>query len=337
MKHKLFALSFIILTQMILPALGSAVCAAGFESEFAEITDRIKKDESVSVAPIYDEKSGDITSLGDHWRTQITARLSDEGIIVKTRKDLGLLQEELDMYGSGNIDVLAHAGSDVVLMGTYTIFRKDTFFGEESMIHLVVKALRARDGTVIGTIICDEPLPSGWEKDASFIKGNVYNRAIEAISPRAGTGNKPVIKARLDRNPACYPPGMPAKIFVETEPGVHLYILGVAADYTVCLFYPNMKMPDQSLPTAHFCFPPQTLDEDLQLVFYPLKENEPCQESIKVIASRKPIDFSFLPVPENQVYAGAKGGDMKKVLKALGEAKEWNDIILSYWVGPECK
>ncbi len=71
-------------------------------------------------------------------------------------------------------------------------------------------------------------------------------------------------------------------------------------------------------------------------MFYPLKDDELCHESIKVIVSRKPIDFSFLPVPEDQVYAGASGGDMKKVLEALRAATDWNETVLSYWVGPGC-
>ncbi len=100
----------------------------------------------------------------------------------------------------------------------------------------------------VKTVICRENLFPGWERQESLKKGNVYHRGIQAIAPDPRFRNRPKIKARMDRKPACYSPGMPAVIAVETEPGVHLYILGVAADHTVALFYPNGRMSDQPLP-----------------------------------------------------------------------------------------
>ncbi|EFK11047.1 conserved hypothetical protein [delta proteobacterium NaphS2] len=308
-----------------------------FEAQIEKITERMRKGESAAVSPIYEEKSGDITALGDRWRTRVEACLSDHGVVVKTRKDLGLLQDEMEMFGSGARSILDHAEADVVATGTYVVEYRTVGSGKKPEIHLVIKALRVRDGTVVGTIIYREGLSAGWEHQASLKKGNVYHRGIEAIAPDARSQNRPEIKARMDRKPPCYPPGVPAVISVETEPGVHLYILGVAADYTVSLFYPNRRTRDQPLPSGTFRFPPPALAGDVQLVFYPLKQDELCHESIKIIVSRKPMDFSFLPIPEDHVYAGARGGDMKKVLEVLRTAHDWNEVVLSYWVGAGCE
>ena len=311
--------------------------AAGFEVEISKIADRLGKGETVAVASIHEEKSGDITALGDRWRTRVEACLVNGGVVVKSRKDLGVILDEVEMYGSGRRNILDKTGADVVVSGVYAIEYGPTESGRKPMIRLVIKAQRVTDKTIVKTFIYRENLSSGWEQRASLKKGNVYHRSIEAIAPDSKSRNRPKIKARLDRKPACYPPGMPAVIAIETEPGVHLYILGVAADHTVALFYPNKRMRDQPLPSGNFRFPPPALAEDVQLVFYPLKEDELCQESIKVIASRKPIDFSYLPIPEDQVYAGASGGDMKKVLETLRATTDWNETVLSYWVGPGCE
>jgi len=329
----LFSALFAVVSLMVC----SPAFAVGFETEVGKIANRMRKGETVAVSPVYEEKSGDITALGDRWRTRVEACLSDRGVVVKSRKDLGVIQDEMEMFGSGTRNILDHAGADVVVFGTYAIEYGPAKSGKKPMIRLVIKALRVTDGTVVKTVICREDLFPGWERQASLKKGNIYHRGIEAIAPDTQSRNRPKIKARMDRKPACYPPGMPAVIAVETEPGVHLYILGVAADHTVSLFYPNRRMGNQPLPSGNFRFPPLALAEDVQLVFYPLKEDELCHESIKVVASRKPIDFSFLPVPEDQVYAGAIGGDMKKVLEVLRTATDWNEVVLSYWVGQGCE
>ena len=328
----LFSALFAIVSLMVC----SPAFAVGFEAEIGKIADRMGKGETVAVSPICKEESGDITALGDRWRTRVEACLSDRGVVVKSRKDLGVIQDEMEMFGSGTRNILDHAGAEVVVSGTYTIEYRMAKSGRKPIIRLVIKALRVVDGTVVKTVICREDLFPGWERQASLKKGNIYHRGIEAIAPDTQSRNRPKIKARMDRKPACYPPGLPAVIAVETEPGVHLYILGVAADHTVSLFYPNSRMSDQPLPSGNFRFPPLALADDVQLVFYPLKDDELCQESIKVIAAHKPIDFSFLPIPEDQVYAGARGGDMKKVLEALRAATDWNETVLSYWVGPGC-
>ena len=328
----LFSALFSIVSLMVC----SPAFAVGFETEIGKIADRMGKGEAAAVSTIHEEKSGDITALGDRWRTRVEASLSDRGVVVKSRKDLGVIQDEIEMFGSGRRNILDHAGADVVVSGTYAIEYSPGESGNKPMIRLVIKAQRVTDGTVVKTVICREDLFPGWEQQASLKKGNIYHRGIEAIAPDLRSRNRPKIKARLDRKPACYLPGMPAVIAVETEPGVYLYILGVAADHTVSLFYPNRRMSGHPLPSGNFRFPPLALAGDVQLVFYPLKEDELCHESIKVIASRKPIDFSFLPVPEDQVYAGASGGDMKKVLEALRAATDWDEVVLSYWVGRGC-
>ena len=232
----LFSALFAIVSLMVC----SPAFAVGFETEIGKIADRMGKGETAAVTPIHEEKSGDITALGDRWRTRVEASLSDRGVVVKSRKELGVIQDEIEMFGSGTRNILDHAGADVVVSGTYTIEYWTAKSGRKPMIRLVIKALRVTDGTVVQTGICREDLFPGWERQASLKKGNIYHRGIEAIAPDTH-GKRPKIKARMDRKPACYLPGMPAFIAVETEPGVYLYILGVAADHTVSLFYPNRR------------------------------------------------------------------------------------------------
>jgi hypothetical protein len=74
----------------------------------------------------------------------------------------------------------------------------------------------------------------------------------------------------------------------------------------------------------------------VQLVFYPLEKGRFCREAIKVVASRRPLDFSFLPVPEDTIYSGARGGDMLRMLDVLKNARGWRDVVVPYGVGDNC-
>jgi len=180
----LFSALFAIVSLMVC----SPAFAVGFETEIGKIADRMGKGETAAVSPIYEEKSGHITALGDRWRTRLEAALSNRGVVVKSRKDLGVIQDEIEMFGSGRRNILDHAGADVVVSGTYTIEYGSAKSGRKPMIRLVIKALRVTDGTVVKTVICRENLSSGWEQQASLKKGNIYHRSIEANGalPRMG-------------------------------------------------------------------------------------------------------------------------------------------------------
>jgi hypothetical protein len=68
-----------------------------------------------------------------------------------------------------------------------------------------------------------------------------------------------------------------------------------------------------------------------------LKQEEPCKEAFKIIASKDALDFSFLPVPENRIYSGARGGEIQRVSKVLEKADGWSEVVLGYWVSENCK
>jgi hypothetical protein len=237
------------------------------------------------------------------------------------------------MYGGGvdEGDIWRNSGAEVMVSGSYTIHQSPR---GEAIIALTVKALRVADTTLLKSVNWQDRLGPGWQRLSSQVKGNAFQRTLASATDSGG--DRPTLSARLDRDPPCYPAGSPAKVEVETEPGVHLYLFNLAADNTVTLLYPG-RLPDQPLPARTFVFPPPALARDLQLLFYPLEDGRFCQESIKVVASRKPLDFSFLPVPVNQMYAGAQGGEIKKIRDVLENATDWRDVVLSYGVGGECR
>ncbi len=148
----------------------------------------------------------------------------------------------------------------------------------------------------------------------------------------------PYLKARLDRDDACYPSGGEAVVTVRSEKGIYLYILSLAADHTATILYPNRLMPGKPLAADKFQFPSLQLrkEEQLNLLLYPM-DGKDTTEAIKVVASREPLDFSFLPRPENALFTGAQGGDMKKMLQVLKKAHDWKEQTLKYWVGPKCQ
>jgi len=306
----------------------------GFLDEVGRISANLSPGERVAVSWVYDAKTGDITGLGDQWRDRIETGLRDSGVRVVARQEIGFLIEDAESFGKGADEgrLWANSGADVLVSGSYTLTPKPD---GGAAIGLTIKAVRIKEGSLLASINRQDTLGKGWQMLASRVKGNVFHQKIETA---VGAGaNGPKLKARLDRDPPCYRPGTQAKMTIDTEPGVHLYLLNLAADNSVTLLYPNRLLPDQPLPSGRFVFPPPSIADDLQLVFYPLERGKFCQESIKVVASRRPLAFSYLPVPENQVFTGARGGDMKKMLDTLQNAFGWSEVVVSYGVGESCE
>ncbi len=63
----------------------------------------------------------------------------------------------------------------------------------------------------------------------------------------------------------------------------------------------------------------------------------PSREAFKVIASFKPLDFSFLKVSNGRIFAGDAATELKEVLAVLKEAPAFSELILSYLVGNGCE
>ncbi len=301
-----------------------------FDEAVAKMAASMRVDESVAVSWIYDGSTGDITALGNIWRDRLESGLGKSGLTVKARKDLGFLLDDISTFDSRMAEsaIWNVSGADIVVVGEYRINTKNR------RIALQIKALR-KDTSIAGTLAWSEDLPPNWSRLAARVKGNVYHQEIDSIT--APADNRPTLTAKLNKNPACYPAGSRASIAINTDPGVHVYILNLAADNSVSLLYPNSKMRDQPLPTDTFLFPPPAFRQDIQLLLYPLSQERTSQESFKIVASRKPLDFSFLPVPENKIFCGIRGGDLKKVLDVLKRTKHWNETNLNYWIGPDCE
>jgi len=314
---------------------GAVVKELDFDGEIAKIAAKIGKREATAVSYFYDRTTGNITELGNRWRDRTEAALLKKEVLVKTRKELGLLIDDVESFGTGRdeAEIWRQAGAQVLVTGTYRIV-KSTASGQATRIFLRIKALRAAN--VIGSFDWQDDLAPDWARLESTVRGNVYKNEIRRCCVPGG-GDIPNLSARLDRQPPCYPPGTDGKISVTTEQGVYIYLLNLSADHTVTLLYPNKKIPEQPLLSARFEFPPPVFDKTLKMVFNPIKENEINQEVVKVIASRHPLDFSFLPVPINRPYLGAEGGDIKKMLEVLRNASDWREVTLNYAVGNECR
>jgi len=302
-----------------------------FENELLKISSDLQPGESVAVSWFYDQGNGDVTTLGNQWRDRTEAALKNAGLTVKVRQDIGFIIDDQESFGPSRSEseIWQEAGADIIISAAYQINRSNS-----AEINLTIKAMRANDVTLVKIINWSEPLGHNGLQQAIEIKGNVFHRSLETVVGPAE--DKPSLNARLDRSPACYPTGGRASITIDSEPDIHLYILNMAADNTVTLVYPNSRLPDKPQPGSTFVFPPPSLASSMELQLYPLSNEQVTQESFKIVASKHPLDFSFLPLPENEIFIGAKGGNMKEMLGVLKQAKQWNEKSLNYWVGQQC-
>lgn len=309
--------------------------AKGFDERIGLMAEKLNRNEKVAVSWMYDATNGNITELGNQWRDRIEKALTERGVQVTSRQEIPFLIDESESFGDDKSieEILENAKADVVIGGKYVVAYKGGGADKFPEIRLTIKPVRK--GSVIKAIEWREELEPVWERLAATVHGNAYQLGLKEYK-HLGSDN-PQLSARLDRNPPCYPPDMPATLYVKTEAGVYLYLLGMAADHTVTLLYPNKILPEQTLVSAKFIFPPPSLRDKLQLVFFPLKEDELCQESIKIVASRNPLDFSFLPIPENRIYKGAKGGEINRMLEVLERSKSWEAVDVPYTVGLLCE
>ncbi len=314
-----------------------------FSGEIGKIAKEIREGESAAVSWIYDAKSGDVTALGNAWRDRTEKALRDKGTPVKARREIGILIEDVESFGFGKEekDVWRRAGAEVLVSGGYRILRANGSRKRDE-IKLHIKAFRVSDSSLVKAVTWTEKLDPDWMSLASVVRGNIFHEKFTNVvnpggSDRDRSVDAPALQAHLDRDPPCYPPGSRCTVHIEAEPGAHVYIFNLAADHTVTLLHPNVILPDHPLASGKFDFPPPAFTKDLQLILYPLEENEACQEAFKVVASRVSMDFSFLPVPVNRIYKGAQGGEIKRMLEILNKASDWNEVTLTYWVGAGCK
>jgi len=301
--------------------------AEGLSFHVEKLVTGLDRGSAVAISQIYDGENGDLTGLGDRLRDRIETALVNMGFLVVPRRDLIVLMDEREL-GSAKRPEIKDLEAGAVISGRYYLPPGDKGSAE---VHL--RTLSLEENRVRGAVSFSEALPADWHKLVSSIKGNIYHKGIEQVSP---SGGGPSLSASLDRNPACYPAGASVRIRLKTERGVHIYILNLAADNTVTLIYPNRIIKDSPMPVEDFEFPPAAFSKRLGLAVYPLKQDETSHEAFKIVASRKPVDFGFLPIPENEIYAGAKGERLEKVLDILKKTSNWSEATLGYYVGPNC-
>ncbi len=290
--------------------------------------------ETVAVAPLPEMRFGDLSALGSLWRTRLERSLKRAGARVKVRQEVAALLTEAEMFAGRELDWEAF-GADILVTGSYRLQEKPSLFSMQ------VKATRLRSGELLGSFSWQQQPEAEFGRLSLLLHGNI--KGEEQADSELEDMQGPLLKARLDRDVACYPSAGQVKILVESEPGVYLYLLNLAADGSVLLLYPNLLTGEKVLLHREFVFPPVGMEETLQLVVGPLQGESSSREAFKVVASREKLDLSFLPVPYNQVHVGSAGAmakdmgeDARRLAKSLQTAGGWSEVLLSYTVGALC-
>ncbi|MEA1923170.1 MAG: DUF4384 domain-containing protein [Pseudomonadota bacterium] len=324
------------------PAAVETRSLGGFSDSYAEVVlklcqSSVKKGEMVAVSAFYDGDNGDFTALGDQWRDRAEAALAGGDIKVRAVRDMGLILDSLESADSdrdfNESQIWRASGSDYLLVGRYYLYEGGDE-KEPDYLELKINLLKNCDRTVVKATTWRTKLTPGWQSRAAVIRGNIYHKAIEVVGPGSASAG-PELKVELDRNPPCYPAGARISLKIKSEPGVYLYILNIAADNSVTINYPNRFLPKKRLAGSKFIFPPPDMSR-LHLYVYPLPGNSSGRESFKVISAFEELDFSFLKVPEGQIFAGAKAADLKEVLAVLQNSAGWSEVVLPYRVGRGC-
>ncbi len=294
-----------------------------------------KEIKTCAVSYIYEAETGNINELGNRYRDMIEKQFKKKGYLVKARKDIVLLIDDVEIFGNKTTEdkIWDNASADIVVCGNYHIIKSENK-SQKDKITVSVKAYTSKGADLVEAYTIKEKLYKGWQRAASTIHGNAFKQDFEQV---AGTGsNRPALKAELDRKPACYRSGDSATILINSQQGTHIYIFNIAADNTVTLLYPNKLVQDQPLTSDLFVFPPKNLSDKLNLVLYPLEKADTSRESFKIIASDKKMDFSFLPIPFNRVYQGASGIQINQLKNALKQYNNFSEETLTYYVGANC-
>ncbi len=301
-------------------------------TELGPIIDKIHPEESVAVSWIYNAENGNITALGNIWRDRVAMGLKDHNIRIKGRKDVVLLIDDIESFGSGKVekDIWEKAGADIVVTGTYRIICNN---GVPEKFLLYIKALRVEDAELIGSCEWSENLGPDWRPLALNIRGNVYHKKLQTITAPENIKKQPSLSARLNSSNGSYMTGEKGQIYIQTDPGMYLYLFSLSADNTITLLYPNRYCKDAPIAGKEFVFP-KDCSKDIDLEFYPLIPGKRCRESVLVVASIEKLDFSFIPFQTHQIYHWVKGEDIKKIYDVLHQTKCWRKLSLDYTVGP---
>ena len=307
-----------------------------FEDELEPLIEKIGPRNRVAVSAIYEERSGMATPLGNRWRDRVEKALTDRGVRVADRRELGILIDDAESFG-GRIrenDFWEQAGARTIIVGRYAVVSRNSREHPRGIMELTLKAV-GRNTSLIGVVIWSEPLGPG-DAQSEEGKWSVFQDAVANLQDYGSIFDRPELSARMDRQPAVYPEKEPAKIIIDTQPGVYLYIIGLHADFTASIIYPNKFT--KSYPTGkplesfRFEFPPEDFPKNFHFLTI---DGKALTERIKVVASKKPMDFSFLPEPPKGEYLKTgKESDILGIKKALEKIDGWFGVTLKYRVEP---
>ena len=294
------------------------------------LANKIPKNKTVATSFIYNIENGNVTPLGNYIRDIINDCLVKKGIRVKVRKDLYFIMDDIDSFGDlEGSDLWNNIKADILILGGYFIWEN---LGNRSSVEIIIKTVKLSSGAILDIVRWKGKVNFKWVLLDTKTISNVYQNRLKTISPIFSNTNHP-LHAALNKNPPCYYPGEEVKISVKTVANSYIYIFAIQSDGTVVMVYPNKKFPGKPIKNGKFVFP---IDESQKLVVYPDK-NSRTKEAFKIVVSKKLLNFDFLPVCEDKIYKGADGGSLKKLVDYLSSVKNWNEELLPYWVGEDCK
>ena len=294
----------------------------------------IDQNARVGICWIYDGDNYDLTAYGNLWRDRLEIALAKQGRAVLPRKDYVVLVDDIESFGK-NItedDLLDAMEPDIIVTGVY--YRHGRKPEKGPFVELMLKAYRLDEKRIVAAFRYEIPAPD--EKDLkrmADVKGNVirvkFRQIVGGASPAA-----PSLKAQLNRT--CFVPGENAVVTAQTEPGVHIYLFSVQADGSVTRIVPNPYVPDKPVgQDGKFAFPDIYSDFWLDMPMHPVRPGVN-EESFKMVASRKPLDFSFIPFPENEPFYGIDAGELRRVLDVLENADSASVVDIPYKISEGC-
>ncbi|MBF0226972.1 MAG: hypothetical protein HQK76_16125 [Desulfobacterales bacterium] len=318
---------------LLLFIIGS--CQTNIKKEISDLATSIPAGKRISVPNSYDSNTGEVNGLGCYLRDKIESSIDTEKYHLVPREDLVIFfdEKEFDMHNKVNVDSQKNTekiDSDIAIASRYYFIKN-----EENIVELEIRVLdlKSERRKILNSRSCIVSIPDNYQDMICQKKGNIYKSGLENIS--TNSRNKPKLSGNLNKN--CYEDYEQMSVNIKTEKGVYLYIFNLAADHTVTILYPNVYMPSEPLSIEKFEFPPKKNPNIKYISVSSLPDEDSSKESIKIVASKIKMDFSFLPVPINSYYAGAKGGDIKKMLDVLKTNQEWSEIDIPYIVGKDCK
>ncbi len=295
----------------------------------------IKSRQIVAVSSIHEEATGNLTGLGALLCDKVEARLEGKGVVIKARKDIAMLIDDAEIGNVTEEDIWRQAGADIIVRGSYAVLQSLDRPGSME-VKILLKAYRLGSAALIDTDEFILEMRRERLQQLSQVTGNIFQEEFVEI---VGDGilNLPHLAARLNNPTGCYTPGEAIEVDITSEPGAYIYLFNLSCDGNVTLLYPNTYIDNAPLKVSTLIFPPQEGSNIRSLRVSPAREGKRCDESFKLVATRTPLDFSFLPFPANRVFGGVNGRDIAEITRILKQTTNYADLLLPFTITEGCK